>query len=69
MESAFIFNFIPKVSALRKIMEVASKILVPLGTTISPESDNCSIASSVAFADLKFSWARRSIMLMFSRLV
>jgi hypothetical protein len=69
MESALIFNLTPKTSALRNIIEVASKMLVPLGTTKSLESDNCSNASSVALADLKFSWARRSIMLTFSRLV
>ncbi len=71
IESALILSLIPNESALRRIIEVASKMLVPLGTISSfvPESDNRSNASSVAFADLRFSCALRSRMLMFSRLV
>lgn len=69
IESALILNLILKVSVLREIMEVASKMLVQLSTTNSLESDNCSNASSVALADLKFLWARCSMMLMFSRFV
>ena len=56
-------------SPLCKIMDVASKILVPLGRTSSRESDSCSRASSVALADLRFSCARCSMMLTFSRVV
>ena len=69
MESAFVFSLTRNMSPLRRIMDVASKTLVPLGMISCLESDNCSNASRVAFAALKFSWARRSMMLTFSRVV
>ena len=69
VESAFIFSFIRNMSPLRRIVDVASKMLVPLGMINSLESEICSSASRVAFAALTFSYARRSMMLMFSRLV
>jgi hypothetical protein len=69
IESALVFSLTLNMSPLRRIKDVASKTLVPLGMISSLESDNRSSASSVAFADLRFSWARCSMMLTFSRLV
>jgi len=54
IESAFIFTLIRSTSALRNIIDVASKMLSPLGTMSSFDSDNSSIAESVALAALKF---------------
>jgi hypothetical protein len=69
IESAFICSFIRNMSPLRRIVDVASKMLVLLGMINSLESETCSSASRVAFAALTFSWARCSMMLTFSRLV
>jgi len=55
MESALMFNLMPNTSPRSRIMEVASKTLVPLGMINSSDSDSCSNAASVALAALKLS--------------
>ena len=69
IESAFIFTLIPNVSALRRIIEVASKMLVPAGITNCFDPDNPSITANVALAAFKFSFALCSSMVTFSRVV
>jgi len=55
IESALTFSLIRNTSPLTRIMDVASKILVPLGMMISFDSDNCSNVASVALAARMFS--------------
>ena len=69
IESAFIFTLILNTSALRKIIDVASNTLVPLGIMSSFDPDKSSIAIIVALAALRLIWALRSSMVTFSRLV
>ena len=54
IESAFILILIRSTSALRRIIEVASKMLVPLGITSSLDPDNPSQAANVALASFRF---------------
>ena len=54
IESALIFTLIRNTSALNRIMEVASKMLVPVGMMSSLDSESCSNVAKVALAVLKF---------------
>lgn len=66
IESASILTLILSTSALRNIIDVASKMLTPLGIVNSRDPDNSSIAARVALAALRFSWARCSMIVTFS---
>ena len=69
IESAFIFTLVLSMSALRRIIDMASKMLTPLGMTTSLDVDSSCTAANVALAAFKFVCALRSRMVTFSRVV